>query len=48
MGIAMEEMGRVLLVSPFLSTAVLVPSLLAEAGDPYECAAVLPRSQQVS
>jgi alkylation response protein AidB-like acyl-CoA dehydrogenase len=43
MGIAMEEMGRVLLVSPFLSTAVLVPSLLAEAGDPYECAAVLPR-----
>ncbi len=43
MGIAMEEMGRVLLVSPFLSTAVLVPSLLAEAGDANECAAVLPR-----
>ncbi|MGH3523760.1 MAG: acyl-CoA dehydrogenase family protein [Mycobacterium sp.] len=43
MGIAMEEMGRVLLVSPFLSTAVLVPSLLAEAGDADECAAVLPR-----
>jgi alkylation response protein AidB-like acyl-CoA dehydrogenase len=43
MGIAMEEMGRVLLVSPFLSTAVLVPSLLAEAGDAAECAAVLPR-----
>ncbi len=42
-GIAMEEMGRVLLVSPFLSTAVLVPSLLAEAGDAAECAAVLPR-----
>jgi acyl-CoA dehydrogenase len=43
MGIAMEEMGRVLLVSPFLSTAVLVPSLLAEAGDAAECAVVLPR-----
>jgi len=43
MGIAMEEMGRALLVSPFLSTAVLVPSLLAEIGDPAECAAVLPR-----
>src|SRR6201992_1735841 len=43
MGIAMEEMGRALLVSPFLSTAVLVPSLLAEAGHAAECAAVLPR-----
>jgi alkylation response protein AidB-like acyl-CoA dehydrogenase len=43
MGIAMEEMGQALLVSPFLSTAVLVPSLLAEAGDAAECAAVLPR-----
>ncbi len=43
MGIAMEEMGRALLVSPFLSTAVLVPSLLAEVGDAAECAAALPR-----
>jgi len=43
MGIAMEEMGAALLVSPFLSTAVLVPSLLVEAGDAAECAAVLPR-----
>ncbi len=43
MGIAMEQMGRALLVSPFLSTAVLVPGLLAEAGDAAECAAVLPR-----
>jgi alkylation response protein AidB-like acyl-CoA dehydrogenase len=43
MGIAMEEMGRALLVSPFLSTAVLVPSLLTEAGDAAECATVLPR-----
>src|SRR5271156_3534506 len=43
MGMAMEEMGAALLVSPFLSTAVLVPSLLVEAGDAAECAAVLPR-----
>ena len=43
MGIAMEEMGRALLVGPFLSTAVLVPSLLAAAGDAAECAAMLPR-----
>jgi acyl-CoA dehydrogenase len=43
MGIATEEMGRMLLVSPFLSTAVLVPGLLAEVGDEAECAAVLPR-----
>jgi alkylation response protein AidB-like acyl-CoA dehydrogenase len=43
LGIAMEEMGRVLLVAPYLSTAVLVPSLLAEAGDADECATVLPR-----
>lgn len=43
MGIAMEEMGRALLVSPFLSTAVLVPSLLTASGDTAECDAVLPR-----
>ncbi|WP_343572289.1 acyl-CoA dehydrogenase family protein [Mycobacterium sp.] len=43
MGIAMEEMGRALLVSPFLSTAVLVPSLLTAIGDVGECNAVLPR-----
>ena len=43
MGIAMEEMGRALLVSPFLSTAVLVPSLLTAIGDAGECGAVLPR-----
>src|SRR6201985_1660363 len=43
MGIAREEMGRALLVSPFLSTAVLVPSLLAATGDAAECGAVLPR-----
>jgi alkylation response protein AidB-like acyl-CoA dehydrogenase len=43
MGIAMEEVGRTLLVSPFLSTAVLVPGLLCEAGDAAECGSVLPR-----
>jgi acyl-CoA dehydrogenase len=43
MGIAMEEMGRALLVSPFLSAAVLVPSLLAATGDDAECASALTR-----
>ena len=43
MGIVQEEMGAALLVSSFLSTAVLVPNLLAETGDAAECAAVLPR-----
>jgi acyl-CoA dehydrogenase len=43
MGSAMAGIGAALLVSPFLSTAVLVPSLLVEAGDAAECAAVLPR-----
>lgn len=43
LGIVMEEMGRALLVGPFLSTAVLVPSLLDEVGDAAECAAALPR-----
>ena len=43
MGIVMEEMGRALLVSPFLSTAVLVPGLLCEAGDAAERDSVLPR-----
>jgi alkylation response protein AidB-like acyl-CoA dehydrogenase len=43
LGIVLEEMGRALVVSPFLSTAVLVPNLLAETGDTAECAAVLPR-----
>jgi len=43
MGIVMEEMGRALLVGPFLSTAVLVPALLAEAGEVAECDSVLPQ-----
>ncbi len=43
MGIVMEEMGRVLLCAPFLSTAVLAPALLAAVGDVDEQARVLPR-----
>jgi len=43
MGIAMEEMGGALLVSPFLSTAVLVPRLLAATADEAERAAMLPK-----
>ncbi len=43
LGIVAEETGRVLSVSPFLATAVLVPSLLANIGDADESAAVLPR-----
>ncbi len=42
-GIVMEEMGRVLLCAPFLSTAVLAPALLNAAGDYAEQAAMLPR-----
>ncbi len=43
MGIVMEEMGRVLLCAPFLSTAVLAPALLTATGDTTEQAQVLPR-----
>lgn len=43
LGVVAEEMGRALLVSPFLSTAVLAPYLLAETADADEQAAVLPR-----
>ncbi|WP_269745710.1 acyl-CoA dehydrogenase family protein [Mycobacterium celatum] len=43
LGIVAEEMGAALLVGPYLSTAVLVPSLLAAAGEVDESAAVLPR-----
>ncbi|HEU0190529.1 MAG TPA: acyl-CoA dehydrogenase family protein [Mycobacterium sp.] len=42
-GIVVEEMGRVLFTGPFLAAAVMVPSLLAAAGDDGESAAVLPR-----
>ncbi len=43
MGIVTEEMGRALLCAPFLSTAVLVPALLAALGDTAEQDDVLPR-----
>ncbi|OBJ72178.1 acyl-CoA dehydrogenase family protein [Mycobacterium sp. 1274756.6] len=43
LAVAAEEMGRALLVAPFLSTAVLAPALLAATGDTAEQAAVLPR-----
>lgn len=43
MGVVMEEMGRVLLCAPFLSTAVLAPALLTAVGDTAEQAQVLPR-----
>jgi alkylation response protein AidB-like acyl-CoA dehydrogenase len=43
MGIVMEEMGRALLCAPYFSTAVLVPHLLAAAGDAGERATVLSR-----
>lgn len=43
LGIVAEEMGAALLVGPYLSTAVLVPRLLAAAGDAAESGTVLPR-----
>ena len=43
LSIVMEEMGRVLLCAPFLSTAVLAPALLAAVGDAAEQSDVLPR-----
>jgi alkylation response protein AidB-like acyl-CoA dehydrogenase len=43
MGIVMEEMGRVLLCAPFLSTAVLAPALLAAVGDGAEQSSMLSR-----
>ncbi|ORV97533.1 acyl-CoA dehydrogenase [Mycobacterium kyorinense] len=43
LGIVAEETGAALMVGPYLSTAVLVPSLLAEVCDTAESAAVLPR-----
>lgn len=42
-GIVMEEMGRALFGSPFLATAIVVPGLLAAAGDGRQAAAALPR-----
>lgn len=43
MGVVCAEMGRSLLVSPFLATAVLAVNLLSEVDDPAEQQAVWPR-----
>lgn len=42
LGVVLEEMGRVLLCAPFLSTVVLAGSAILEAGDPDAAAARLP------
>ena len=42
-GVVAEEMGRVLVCGPYLSTAVLTPALLAATDDAGEQADVLPR-----
>jgi alkylation response protein AidB-like acyl-CoA dehydrogenase len=41
--VVMEEMGRGLLVEPYLSTVVMGASLLAKAGTPTQQSAVLPK-----
>jgi acyl-CoA dehydrogenase len=43
LAVVSEQMGAALLCAPYLSTAVLVPYLLAALGDSSECAAILPR-----
>jgi alkylation response protein AidB-like acyl-CoA dehydrogenase len=43
MGIVMEEMGRALMCSPYLSTAVLAPNLLNAVDDAAERRNTLPR-----
>jgi acyl-CoA dehydrogenase len=43
LAVVSEQMGRVLLCAPYLSTAVLAPYLLLALGDPTECAEALPR-----
>ena len=43
LAVVSEQMGRVLLCAPYLSTAVLTPYLLLALGDPAECADALPR-----
>jgi alkylation response protein AidB-like acyl-CoA dehydrogenase len=42
LAIVCEEMGSALLCAPFLSSAVLVPAMLLEAGSQAACAAILP------
>ena len=43
LAVVAEQMGRVLMCGPYLSTAVLTPYLLLASGDTAECAEVLPR-----
>jgi len=43
LAVVSEQMGRVLLCAPYLSTAVLTPYLLLALGDPVECTEALPR-----
>lgn len=43
LAVVCEQMGRALLCAPYLSTAVMVPYLLAALGDTSECAEVLPK-----
>ncbi len=43
LAVVSEQMGRTLLCSPYLSTAVLTPYLLLALGDTAECTETLPR-----
>ena len=43
LAVVAEQMGRVLMCGPYLSSAVLTPYLLLASGDTAECAEVLPR-----
>ena len=43
LAVVSEQMGRALMVGPYLSTAVLTPYLLLSLGDADECAEALPR-----
>ena len=43
LAVVAEQLGRVLLCAPYLSTAVLTPYLLLALADSAECAQVLPR-----
>ncbi|RLV71897.1 acyl-CoA dehydrogenase family protein [Streptomyces rapamycinicus] len=42
LAVVMAEMGRTLLCSPYLSSAVLAPAVLLESGDEAACAELLP------
>src|SRR5246127_1401616 len=42
-GVVMEEIGRTLMPSPFLSTAVLAASALSRGGNKSQCGEFLPK-----